>query len=434
MKLSIQTISIIAFAAFAIGGFLLFANSSGSGASKVQTVVVWGTLPDTVMRPLVEIASTKQTLIEYVEQDSATFERTLLEALASGTGPDLFLITHDTALQYQKFIFEIPYQSYSRRVFQNTFTDQANAFLTPTGVLAFPLFTDPLVMYYNRSILSSAFITTPPQFWDEVIGFSTRVTLKNTTGALQQSAIALGTTNNIKHFKEILAMMILQAGNPIITQEADGRFASVMNTSFAGIGSPADSALRFYTSFADSVKENYTWNTSLPESSQMFTNGDLGLYIGFASELPTIRQRNANLNFDVTLVPQTRGSATKATYGSITGVAISKGSKNPSAAVTVASLLASAPVAGNLSNQLGLPPVRRDLLANQPADATYVATFYNAAIIARSFPDPGVEGTRAIFKRMVDNVNARIADSFNAVQRADTDIQTLLAPYNTVSQ
>lgn len=434
MKLNLKIISLVVFGVFAIGGFLLFANSSGGGGSNVQTIVVWGTLPDSVMRPIVESSGTKQLLIQYVEQDAENFERTLLEALAAGTGPDLFLVQHDNALQYQKFIFEIPYQSYARRTFQNTFTDQANVFLTATGITAIPLYTDPLVLYFNRTILSSAFITNPPQFWDELIALAPRLTVRNPSGGIQQSAIALGTTNNINHFKEVLTTMILQSGSPVVSRAADGSLDSALNRSFAGVANPTDSALRFYTSFSDTLKENYTWNTSLPESAQMFANGDLGLYIGFASELVGIRQRNANLNFDVTMVPQTRGSAIKATYGSMTGIAISKGTKNVAGALNAASLLAGSASVTALTNQLVLPPARRDLLSAQPADATYLATFYNAAIIAGGFPDPNTASTKAVFKRMIDSVTTRLTDSYSAIQRADNDMKTLLAPYKVSTQ
>ncbi len=43
----------------------------------------------------------------------------------------------------------------------------------------------------------------------------------------------------------------------------------------------------------------------MSDSKNMFLAGDLALYFGFASELDDLKNKNPNLNFDVTLFPQT---------------------------------------------------------------------------------------------------------------------------------
>ncbi len=430
MKLNVQIIIITVFVLFGVVGFILFSRSSGGGNSGSQTVVVWGTLPQIVMVPFAEKVTTKEYIVQYVEKNSETFERDLLEALAAGTGPDLFFINQENALLYRKFVYQIPYQSYSRRTYQNTFIDEANLFLTNDGIIALPLIIDPLVMYYNRSMLSSAFITNPPQFWDELVTVVPKLTRRTESGAIAQSALAFGTFDNINHAKEILSTLMLQAGSSLIGTNVNGKLQSLLSVQTSVVSNPADSALRFYSSFANSGMENYTWNSSLPNSSQMFTNGDLALYIGFSSELPGIRQRNTNLNFDITLIPQTRNSPIRATYGRITGLAVSKGSKNISGAIVTAGNMTKAQNVTEISIQLGLPPVRRDLLSLRSNDESYLSVFYNSAIIAQGFMDPDMNKTRLIFKRMVDNVNAGITESFQAVQRANSDINSLLSPYN----
>lgn len=431
---TIQTIIMIVFGVGVVVAVLLFANSSSNSNADSATLTVWGTEPADIMSPIIESVSTKAVVVQYAQQDAATFERTLLEALAAGTGPDLFLTSQEDALKYRKYTIEVPFQSYAKRTYQGTFISEADLFLTDTGVVAFPLFIDPMVLYYNRALLSSAFITTPPQYWDEFVALTPRLTRRTDSGSLLQSAIGFGTANNIRYTKEILAMLMLQAGNPVVAPDPQtGQLRSVVLNATV-VSNAADSALRFFTSFADSAMQNYTWNTSLPESRAMFANGDLAFYVGFASELPIIRATNSNLNFDVTLIPQTRGTGITATYGKITGIAISRGTKNPNAALSVAAALASINSVSNISTQLGLPPVRRDLLgALNPNDASYLATFNNSAIISQGFPDPDTTLSREAFNRMVDNVNARLSDTYQAVQRLNTDLNSLLAPYRTTT-
>lgn len=431
MKLNVQLIIIAAFVLFAAIGFILFSRASNSAGKDVANVVVWGTIPSQIMNTFASNVSNKTLIVQYVQKNSATFERDLLEALAAGTGPDLFIVSQDDALKYQKFVFQIPYQSYSKRAYQNTFIEEANIFATDQGLIALPLMVDPLVMYYNRTLLASAFITTPPEFWDEIVPFVPKVTRRSPAGAIAQSGIALGTFDNVANAKEILATFMLQAGNRIVGRNTTtGNLESIMLQSTSGISNPADSAVRYYTSFADATKENYTWNSSLNNSTNAFVAGDVALYIGYASELTGLRQQNPNLNFDVTLIPQTRNSGIKATYGRLQGIAVSKGSKNINAAIIAAGALTNKDSVTAISQQVGLPPVRKDLLALAPTDASYTQVFYNSAIISQGWLDPDTALTKDLFKQLIDSVNARLVDTFQAVQRASVDIDGLLGQYN----
>jgi len=83
-----------------------------------------------------------------------------------------------------------------------------------------------------------------------------------------------------------------------------------------------------------------------------------------------------------------------------------------------------------ISQQTSLPPVRKDLLALAPTDASFTQVFYNSAIISQGWLNPDTLASRDIFKRLIDSVNARLVDSFQAVQRASIDINAQLQQYN----
>jgi hypothetical protein len=42
---------------------------------------------------------------------------------------------------------------------------------------------------------------------------------------------------------------------------------------------------------ASSVRPEYSWNRSLPNSSDAFANGDLAIYFGFASEYAKMKEK-----------------------------------------------------------------------------------------------------------------------------------------------
>jgi len=59
-----------------------------------------------------------------------------------------------------------------------------------------------------------------------------------------------------------------------------------------------------------------------------FSAENLAFYFGFASELPTLVNRNPNQNFFVASLPQIKNASFKLTSARVTGIAISAFSKN----------------------------------------------------------------------------------------------------------
>ena len=103
------------------------------------------------------------------KKNPSTFTQELEEALASGRGPDLFMLTDDEILQQSERIITIPFNTVSARSFKDTFVEEGELFLNAEGILAFPFTIDPMIMYWNRDIFSRSGVAKPPAFWDELI-------------------------------------------------------------------------------------------------------------------------------------------------------------------------------------------------------------------------------------------------------------------------
>jgi multiple sugar transport system substrate-binding protein len=358
-----------------------------------------------------------------VQKSANTFDQDLLEALASGTGPDLFFLPDNLAFHYSNKIFTIPYTSYSLSTFKNVFSGAGEVFLTSKGILAFPMSIDPLMLYYNRSILDANGIVYPPSTWDDLVGMAPSLTKKDDSGQLTESAVALGDFSNIVHAKDILVTLFMQTGNPITEEGSNGSFVSTLNSQTGNYDLP--STLSFYTNFANPSNSAYSWNKSFSNSDDVFSVGNLAFYFGFASELQNLINKNPNQNFFVTGVPQIKNGAFKLTASRVTGLAISSASKNFTTAFTAASLLATSNFASEFATATGVAPARRDLLAIKPTDQ-YSPIFYSSALYARSWLDPSPTNTSTIFGGMVDNVLSGNMSVFNAVEDASAKLSLLL--------
>ncbi|MEJ0053413.1 MAG: extracellular solute-binding protein [bacterium] len=415
MKISFFQAGIIgAFVLLALIGIFVFATFTGSsGTGSIGTVTIWGTLPQDEIAPaLANITGQNTELkgIRYVGKQPATFERELVDALASGTGPDLVLISQEHLVSLEDKLIPIPYSSISARAFTDAFVQEGQLFLASDGVYGIPLAVDPLVLYYNRATLSSAGIVAPPSAWEALVGLVPRTAQLDGGRNIERGLIGLGTYANVDHAGAILSALFLQSGVPLSARTTLGLKASLgaETQSFGGV-SPGEAVVRYYTQFADPSKVSYTWNGSLPDSRQAFVSGDLALYIGFASDAPFLRAANPNLDFDVAALPQTGNAVNRITFGDLYAFAIPKGSPNPAGAYSAAVALADPAVMTALAGATGLAPARLSLLGTEPADP-FASVFYREALISRGWLSPAPEDTDRIFGAMImDVITGRVS-------------------------
>lgn len=426
-----QTILVAVFLAFFVFAVLIFSgilklgDSNTQSATPVGKVVIWGTFDNTpeFSKVYQDVNSANRDLsISYVKKSEATYQQSLIEAFAAGTGPDLFFITPDMVQKFGNFIYKVPYTSYGEKTFKDAFIDGASVYLASDGVIGFPIAVDPMVLYYNKDIFSNEGIVSPPEYWDELFNLSKRLTKKKDDGTILQSMIALGRYDNVNHAKDILATLLLQSGNPIVTVTKTG-YTTVLNENDSALPvSPIEQILNFFVEFSNPSNTAYSWNRSLPNSLDMFTGGKLVMYLGHASELFNIESINPNLSFDVAQILQTKGTNTKRTYGNIYAIAVNKKSANITAAFGVAGMMSTGDMAKNLSIALSLPPASRTLLANKPTDP-YLFTFFNSAIITRTWLDPDKAASSNIFAELIQNVLSNKLSVTDAINKAQGQLE-----------
>ncbi|MDP1760554.1 MAG: extracellular solute-binding protein, partial [Candidatus Woesebacteria bacterium] len=271
--------------------------------SAVTEITWWGMWEDenTVAPLILEYqAINPKVKINYVRQSKEDYRERLTNALAKGTGPDIFRFHNTWAPMFKSELDQVPAGVYSASEFIQTFYPVAVSDLTVgASIVGIPLEYDGLSLYINEEIFENSGKVIPTM-WNDLRQLAREFTIKDVNGTIIQSGIALGRTENVDHWPEILALMMLQNG---VNLEKP-------------IGKLAVDALKFYTSFSliDGV-----WDATLPSSTVTFAAGKSAMYLGPSWRAFEIRLQNPNLKFKTVPVPQlpkTEANEVDVTYAS----------------------------------------------------------------------------------------------------------------------
>ncbi len=425
-----QTILLILFGVAMVVAVLIFSGIlPGFRAKKIGqagNLVVWGSFPfNSYNQVVMDLRSTHKDEFSLTYFDKGSdLETALIEALASGQGPDVIIAPHELILKQRNKFALLPFASIPLRSYQDTFIDEANLFVQNEGFLAVPLVIDPLLLYYNKDLYNNANILKAPTNWEEFIKIQPTLTKVGQNNRISESAFALGTFTNNNNAKDILSLLILQAGGSPITL-IDGQLSATLDNSFGFTLKPAEAALAFFLQFADSAKSTYCWNRSLPEASDSFLAESLSNYFGFASEAPYLREKNPHLSVNLNLVPQMIDK-NKITFGRLYGVAVLKTSTKASAAWSMVFALTGEEFSKKSADTLNFAPVRRALLIPDPAQPDQKVIF-DSAIISRGWFDLAPAETKTIFQTMNNNVATGRLNVSTAVEGANKELAKLIS-------
>ncbi len=342
-------------------------------------------------------------MVNYQRFDEATYETTLLDRIAAGTGPDIFVLKNSWIERHRDKIFPLPQErlGLTHRDFRARFPDGIGAqMVTAEGaIIGAPLYLDSLVLFYNKDIFNIAGIALPPATWDEVISTSQKLTTLTSIGDVIKSGIALGTSKNVEHAFEIVSALILQGGDQIIDP--------VQRT--VALSDAAAAAFVFYASFADPTKKNVSWSSRMPNSIEAFAEGKTAMMIGFASDIQRIAARNPHLNLGIVPFPQQKNTTAPLTYASYFFPTVSKLSRHPYEAWQFLTYMSLGTGAELYAKGVQRPAARRDLIG-RGAPTDELEAFYRQSLIARSWRIPSEASAERLFGDAIDAVGARSSD------------------------
>ena len=245
--------------------------------------------------------------IVYKKFTPENYKNDILDAMASGNGPDIFLM-HNTWLPMFRDKVEIsPEIILGEQEFRNNFVDVvADDFLENGQIYAVPLSVDSLALYYNKDLFNTQGIVSPPENWEDFNEDVKKLTKIDELGNIIQAGAAMGTAYNINRSTDILDLLMLQNG-VAMPQKKDDRihFGTTVDTEGES-ANRSEAAFEFYTQFAKTSSAVYTWNDSqkMHYSLDSFYEGSVAMMLNYSWHYENIKSKNSKLNFAVAPVPQ----------------------------------------------------------------------------------------------------------------------------------
>lgn len=380
----------------------------GGSNAPVGAVTVWGTVPQDTMDTLLQDFNTqaKTYRVSYKEIKEDVFINTLVGALADGNGPDMILAPYQIILSQTSRVYPYPTTSVSEKTFKDSFVDGASIFWTPYGAVALPVSIEPLVLFYNRTLLSKHGVVNPPSYWDELTNMVSKLTVRDSNGAFIENAIGFGVWNNVPYVKDILVAMVNQLGEPAVLQEytdSGVNYNVLINTPLNSRPDvyPLTTVVRFFTQFSDQSKPTvYTWNQFLPSAQSLFIAEKLAMYIGYSGEYTTMHESNQKMDIGMTYLPQMKDYNTFATGMRMYGVATLRSTKNAPVALAAQAALAGGQWSPIIASSLNAQSALRGAAATTNVNEVISKSMLNA----HGFPDVHPNETNNLFAQMINDI------------------------------
>lgn len=405
----------------------------GSRPTKAPraTLEFWGLFDDlTIWQPIFDAyrKNNDNVYFNYVQMNPDTYEQDLVEALAAGKTPDIIMFRSSWLAKHGNKISPLPEKIMTSRNFQETFPDVATVDFVrqpANKIYALPVWTDVLAMFYNKDLFNTAGIATPPKTWDDFIKAVQKLSKKDKFGNLTKSGAAIGTANNINNAADILSLLMLQVGAKMIsddgTEAVFDRSITVGNSTYK----PGESALRFYTDFANSKSNAYTWNDKLSNSFDAFTSGQTAIIFDYAVNIRRIKQKAPNLRLGIAPVPQLVDATKTVNYADFWGYSVPLASKNPEAAWNFLVFLTSKDINQYFSKAVLRPASRRDVLSEEQTSPD-LGVFADSILSATNWYRVDPPAIDNIFKEMINSVVLGNAEPADAVNDAAAKITSLM--------
>lgn len=382
---------------------------------------VWGTFDDqrafenafagySKLRPNVEV--------RYRQFSPNTYETDLVNALAAGRGPDIFMFHNTWLPKHIAKIAPAPLTQLPFADFQALYPRVIEQDFAPDGnIYALPLYLDTLALIYNKDIFDNKALAVPPKTWTETQQYIFKIKEINRAGIIKRAGAAIGgSEKSINRASDLLSAIMLQSGVEMTNRDFS-------RATFAREGAPA---LTFYTQFANPKNPNYTWNDNLHYSLDALAEGSVGMIFNYAYNLKTLREKNPFLRVGVAEMPQPSLSS-RVDYPNYQGLSVAAASPTPDYAWDLVIYMTTRPEGiGGYLDYTRHPPALRSLINALTASTDERGVFARQALTARSWPQIDNNVVDRAFSGMIEDVNAGRADARRATELAENELTTLM--------
>lgn len=377
--------------------------------------------------------------VEYKELNPATYEEDLLNALAAGAGPDVFMFKNTWLPKHFNKISPVGETQFGLAQIQQIFPTVVEQDFAPDGLIyALPLYIDTLALYYNQDIFDTAGIAFPPTTWLAFQNLIPQLRQIDTLGNITRAAAAIGgSSRSVDQATDILSLLMIQAG----AKMTDSIFTRATFSEWIKGITPGLDALKFYTQFSDQTNSFYTWNDNLTYSLNSFGQGKAAMMLNYGNQQKELKRINPFLRFRIAAMPQPDLNLPAVNYASYWGLAVSNTSRYPEWAWDLIIYLttdthnvtcAEKPLVTRLEDDCGRvvdaylkntnrSPALRSLIQKYSRDPE-IGVFAKQALTARSWPQIDEKLITNTFSQMIQSVINKQVDVEAALKQAERTI------------
>ena len=392
--------------------------------TEPASLVLWGFQSKKTWEPILQRYEQVRpnVKISYVQKSQATFEAYLINTLAQGQAPDVIMFPAEYVRRQGDKIVLAPRGLLTEKDLKQIHIDAAQTLWVPgqQTVKGMPLYGDALVLYSNKSLLTKHFIPSPPSTWDELVVMAKKITQRDASGNISIAGVAMGRARNIQNAPDIITALLLQFGDPMTDDKGRMDLGSVVQQGAVKVNA-AESALQFFTDFANPAKSTYSWSFALPEAQEFFITGKLAFYLGFMSEYETMRAKNPHLDVMVSLFPQLTGAERPVTSGSITLLAVPRRSGNQAHAWSFINFAAQTAQSAVLANAINNVVPRRDTFPLYQNEAVR-SVFAQSMLALKLWNNPSPAAVRNVFRDMIEDAAFGRRSIKESIDNANTQI------------
>ena len=274
--------------------FVLIPSLNKNNKAPV-TITYWGLWEDSsVISGLISEFETKNPGIKvnYKKNDKTDYRSRLAGRLVKDPSveevPDIFRIHSSWIPMFTDMLAPVPSSVVSTiNLSEDYYKVYEKDLKKGNSYYAIPLMYDGLVLFYNKDLIQKGGVELPKSWWDlQTIG--QKLTVRDEAGNIQIAGVAMGLTDNVDHWSDIVGLLLKQNGADILidTPENDTKIKDVLS---------------YYINFRSKYK---TWDETLPPSTQLFAQGKLAFYIAPSWRVFNIQELNPSLEFEITSIPQ----------------------------------------------------------------------------------------------------------------------------------
>jgi ABC-type glycerol-3-phosphate transport system substrate-binding protein len=442
---------LVAVLVFSSGCSLFRTKDPADPVDKTEKEIVFYNMFDEseVFEPLMQqyLADNPYTRIVYKRfDDFEKYEKRILNELAEGEGPDIFVMPNTWFVKNKKKLAQMPSTQGTLEGFMDTFVDVAARDLATTDsdgivqVYGMPMYVDTLALYYNNDHFEDRLPnqSKPSATWSGIKNdVYALVKNANIPSRFEVAGIAMGLTENVSDSVDILYALMIQNGTVFYD---DIMSKALFTNSITGGKTPASDALEFYTSFANKSQKHYAWNEHMDGDIEAFVKGEVSMIFGYSHTYGQIlEERNLKSSvgeqvIDISAIktanlPQvvdpTESTDKRDTYANYFALGVARTSDFSEAAWDFITFLTTPESERFYFEKTHKPTSRRDLIAEQRLDPVY-GVFADQIGYAESFPVTDYLEYKGIFSNAIDTVNN--GGSAKNVLTAVQDMINLMLP------